>query len=311
MDALEQTLLYGFVGTVGFQLACFAIAYLLQFDKITDLAGCANFIALAVLAALLAPRPMPTRSAVAVALVCASRLELGAFLLYRVLKRGKDSRFDAVRGSCLTFLAFWIWQMLWVYIVSLSFMFLVADASRVSSGPIGAADVIGWTTFVLGFALQAAADLQKNAFRSNPANNKKVCTVGVWGYSRHPNFCGEILMWWGMFVAGLPVFRARHVGYVSVLSPLFTMFVLLAFTGIPQAEGQAAKRWYDGGESQAAYEDYFSSTPPLWLFPTSLYRRMPLMLKRLLCFELPMYKYKVPSGGLEPLESGRSESPAT
>lgn len=291
MDALQVTLLVGFGATVAFQLLCFAIAYLAQFDKITDLAGCANFVALAILAASLAPRPMTTRAAVAVALVCLSRVELAAFLFYRVLKRGKDSRFDAVRERCLTFLAFWIWQMLWVYIVSLSFLFLIADADKSSSDAIGAADVLGWITFVVGFALQVAADLQKNAFRSDPANNKKVCTVGVWGWSRHPNFCGEVLMWWGMFVAGLPVFRARPVGYVTIVSPLFTMFVLLVFTGIPQAEGPAAKRWYDGGESQAAYEDYFTSTPPLWLFPTSLYRLMPLPLKRILCFELPMYEY--------------------
>ena len=61
--------------------------------------------------------------------------------------------------------------------------------------------------------------------------------------------------------------------------------MLIFLTGIPQAEGQFAKRWYDGGESQVQYEEYFASTPPLWPFPPSLYVRLSPWLKRLLCFE--------------------------
>ena len=68
-------------------------------------------------------------------------------------------------------------------------------------------------------------------------------------------------MWWGVFIAGVPVFLEDTIGYVTVASPLFTMFVLIAFTGIPQAEGPNAKRWYDGGEAQLRYEAYFESTP--------------------------------------------------
>ena len=72
----------------------------------------------------------------------------------------------------------------------------------------------------------------------------------------------------------------------------FTEGEKIGFTGIPQAEGKASARWYDGGESEAQYVEYFRSTPPLMMCPPALYRAMPLALKRLLCFEFPCYEYK-------------------
>ena len=99
-------------------------------------------------------------------------------------------------------------------------------------------------------------------------------------------------MWSAIFVAGIPIYLASNPeGWATCVSPLFTFFILTCFSGIPTAEGKASARWYDGGEAQARYEEYFDSTPPLWPFPPSLYRRMPTVLKRLLCFELKMYAY--------------------
>ena len=109
------------------------------------------------------------------------------------------------------------------------------------------------------------------------------------------SFAGEILIWWGVYLAAVPVFLSSpgsYAGFATVVSPVFTMFVLLGFTGIPQAEGKASARWYDGGESEAQYAEYFRSTPPLMMCPPALYRAMPLALKRLLCFEFPCYEYK-------------------
>mmetsp|Transcript_11629 Transcript_11629/g.26879 ORF Transcript_11629/g.26879 Transcript_11629/m.26879 type:complete len:313 (-) Transcript_11629:243-1181(-) len=285
--------------TVVMQLTCFLIAFVCKFDKITDLAGCANFIVLAIGTLFLGPRPFDYRAVVLTSLVCASRLQLGAYLLYRVLKRGRDSRFDEVRSKFFVFLAFWVFQILWVYVTSLAVMYVNAaggDAER----ELTAADISGWIIFVLGFTLQVVSDMTKQSFRSDPANAKRVCDVGPWRYSRHPNFCGEVLMWWGVYIAGIPVFIRSPSGWATICSPLFTMYILTCFSGIPTSEGQASKRWYDGGEAQQRFEAYFDSTPPLWLFPPSLYRRFPLCLKRVLCFDLPMYEYK--SEVSEPLD---------
>jgi steroid 5-alpha reductase family enzyme len=278
--------------TVAMQCLFFAIAFLCAFDKVTDLAGSANFIVLALLTIFLAPSEFTTRQIVLTSLVCVTRLELGAYLLYRVLKRGKDSRFDELRANCLKFFGFWVFQMLWVYLVSAPLIYV--NASDVDP-PLGPADYVGWAMVAVGFVFQVAADMQKNSFRSDPANAKKVCRVGVWYYSRHPNFAGEILLWWGVYLGACPVFidgAGTYAGFATVVSPLFTMWVLLGLTGIPLAEGSNSNRWYDGGEAQREYELYFDSTPPLWPFPPFVYRRMPLLLKRLLCFELPSYAYR-------------------
>jgi len=288
--------------TVGLQLACFAVAAALQFDKITDLAGSLNFVVLAVLTLLLA-EDIGARQIVVSCLVAVSRTELAAFLLYRVLQRGKDARFDTVRERPLVFLIFWVWQMLWVFVVSSSVIF-INSAGHLASPTLSAADYVGWALFGLGFAVQVVADVQKYLFRADQANRRRVCDRGLWRFSRHPNFCGEVLLWIGVYVAGAPVFRAAPVGWWTVASPLFTLAVLTLFTGIPQAEGQNAVRWYDGGEAQAQYEVYFERTPPLWLLPPQLYRLLPRRAKLLLCCELPLYAYRPSS---EPV-GGRSAS---
>uniref|UniRef100_A0A7S4B4B3 Steroid 5-alpha reductase C-terminal domain-containing protein n=1 Tax=Chrysotila carterae TaxID=13221 RepID=A0A7S4B4B3_CHRCT len=299
--------LIAFGATCAMQLSCFVIAYLCKFDKITDLAGSANFVLVAVMTLLLAPeQPPTTRQIVVTCLVSACRVQLALWLFYRVLKRGKDDRFDEVRGNFFYFLAFWIWQILWVYVVSVSVIFINSSSD---DPPLGAWDYIGWITFAVGWVLQVAADLQKLRFRSDPANKRRVCTTGVWRLSRHPNYCGEVLIWWGIFIAGIPLYVKDPVGFSTIVSPLFTMGVLLALTGIPQAEGQAAKRWFDGGDMQRQFEDYFASTPPLWLCPPAIYRQLPLALKRVLCFELPMYEYKPSLADDGPPEATRNAKP--
>ena len=102
-----QALAFGVCGatTVVVQVAFFLVAFTLGIDKVTDLAGCANFILLALLTLLVEPENNTTRQLVTTALVCASRLQLGAYLFYRVLKRGHDARFDELRARCLPFLA--------------------------------------------------------------------------------------------------------------------------------------------------------------------------------------------------------------
>ena len=140
--------------TIAMQLFCFLIAYSMRFDKITDLAGSSNFIVLAVVSLYLAPQPPTTRAIVATLLVCLARFELAAFLLWRVLIRGKDNRFDAIRDNCMYFLLFWVWQIIWVYAVCVTVIFINAESYRVRGVPLGGADYIGWALFLLGFVLQ-------------------------------------------------------------------------------------------------------------------------------------------------------------
>ena len=106
------------------------------------------------------------------------------------------------------------------------------------------------------------------------------------------DFFGEIAMWWGIWLSGCSVFRHSGPGYATVISPLFTMWAILLLSGIPTAEGENAKRWFDGGEGQENYEQYFASTSPLIPLPPTCYRLVPICVKRIFCFELPSYEYR-------------------
>jgi len=280
------------VCTVAMQLACFFVAYLCQFDMITDLSGSANFVFIAIMTLLLGG-PLEDRGKVVTLTVVLSRCELGAFLLYRVCKRGKDARFDEVRFSCVRFFIFWVFQMMWVFLVSVPV--ILVNSSRAAEEPLGPWDALGLLLSVSGWAIQVCADLQKYRFRSNPLNSEKFCSVGLWRYSRHPNFLGEIMLWWGVFSMAVPVLRELGGwAWLAICSPLFTMFILLYLTGLPFAEGEGLTKIYRaGGGSQ--WEDYARTTPPLWLLPPGVYARIPPLAKWMCCCEFHFLRYKSPS----------------
>jgi len=183
----ENLLAITLLVTIGFQLSCFFIAYTCQFDKITDLAGTSNFLLVAVMT-LLISQTYFSRQIVVTALVCVWALRLGGFLLYRVIRRENDARFDEFRANFFKFLGFWIFQILWVWIVSLAVIFLNAASEDVS---LNAGDYIGWTIWLIGFLLSSIADFSKDAFSSRMHKSSPFIRDGVWSISRHPNYAGK------------------------------------------------------------------------------------------------------------------------
>ena len=290
-----HALLLTFIVTCALQLSCFVIAYALAFDKITDLAGSLNFILLALLSLLLPAQPPSPRAIAITALVCVARAELAAYLLYRVLRRGKDARFDAIRESFVPFLVFWVFQILWVWVVCLPVVFVNTDGA----GPAwGASDSAGVALFALGFLLQVVADAQKDAFRADPANNSRWCAAGVWAWSRHPNFFGEICMWWGAWVLASAQLGARAWAWPgTLLSPAFTMLILLAGSGIPSAEGNNQRRWMRTPEQAAAFAAYRARTSPLVPLPPACFAATPRLLKRWALCEWKMYEVSEEGAG--------------
>lgn len=288
----EQNLAVCALGTVAFQLACFGVAFACRFDLITDLAGSANFVFVA-LATLLLGGELLDRRTIITSMVVLSRCELGAFLLYRVCKRAKDARFDQMRDSCGAFLVFWIFQMLWVFLCSVPV--IIVNGSEFSAAPLGLWDALGMCLFVAGWPIQVCADLQKYRFRSDSRNSDKFCDVGVWRYSRHPNFLGEILLWWGVFSLAVPVLRELGGCYwLALCSPLFTMFILLFVSGLPFAEGAALAKVYKAGRGHQ-WEEYARTTPPVWLLPLGLYARVPAVARRFLCCEFHFLRFRLAS----------------
>ena len=229
------------------------------------------------------------RQIIMTSLLVVARVELAAYLFSRVLRRGHDSRFDEMRSHFISFLGFWILQMIWAFTTSLPVMFVNGDPAN---PPLNGWDGVGIALFVIGFACQVAADVQKDAWRRNPANAHAVCSVGLWGYSRHPNFFGEITMWTGSFLQGIPVYEASAVswGWVCVLSPLVTMWLLLLVSGIPTSEGPLQERYCRTEQDKAAYLAYRNRTSPVIPLPPALYAGLPLWVKRWCLCELSMYE---------------------
>ncbi|KAF4373577.1 hypothetical protein F8388_025271 [Cannabis sativa] len=173
--------------TVGYQLLFFIVTALLKIDKVTDFAGSTNFIILAVLT-LVVKGSWHFRQVVLSCLVVVWGLRLGLFLLLRILQWGEDRRFDEMRQNLGKLAVFWIFQAVWVWTVSLP-VTVVNASNREPS--FEAADIIGWIIWLIGFLIEASADQQKLQFKNAPENRGKWCNVGLWKYTRHPNYFGE------------------------------------------------------------------------------------------------------------------------
>lgn len=185
--------------TIAYQLFFFAIAFTLQFDKLTDFAGGTNFVLVAILTLALNSTPT-TRQLVASLFLAAWGLRLSGFLLFRILKTGTDSRFDDKRDHFFRFLGFWVFQMLWVWICSLPVTVLNSPAVQAFPQPAfgTAGDVAGVVLYVVGLVMETVSDAQRYRFRARN-DRAAVCDEGLFYLSRHPNYFGEIVVQFGPY----------------------------------------------------------------------------------------------------------------
>ncbi|KAI0642565.1 hypothetical protein C8Q79DRAFT_982712 [Trametes meyenii] len=314
--------------TMAYQLSGFAIAWTFQFDKITDFTGGSNFFLLALLTLLLGQEFSP-RNVVASVFLMVWAVRIAGFLLFRVLKTGKDDRFDDIRSHFFKFFGFWIGQILWVWVVSLPVTVLNSPAVTHRGQPAfgTASDILGIIIWVIGWVIESLADAQKFRYKQSPHSPKdKPIDVGLWAWSRHPPYFGEILCWWGIWTLSVaPSLHgdgdsgARSAQLGALVSPLFTMILLLFGSGVPTAEKPAAERYYKmsypgpiSSETEsdvprpvnaawANYQAYRAQTSLLVPMPPTVYRALPGWLKKTVLLDLPMYEW---TPGQEKIESG-------
>ena len=167
---------------------------------------------------------------------------------------GGDRRFDSIKTRFMPFLRTWTLQGFWV--VSTACCALAAITSATSK-PLGAWAAAGFALWLLGFVLEVVADEQKRRFRLQPQNRGAFMRSGVWAYSQHPNYFGEIVLWVGVALIALPVLQGLQYG--TLLSPLFVALLLTRVSGIPLLDRTAKKRWGD----DAAWQVYRANTPLL------------------------------------------------
>jgi steroid 5-alpha reductase family enzyme len=270
--------------TIAYQLLFFIITALLKFDKVTDFAGSTNFVIIAILTLVL-KGSWHFRQVILTLFVVLWGLRLAFFLLLRILQWGEDRRFDQMRNNLAKLAVFWIFQAVWVWAVSLP----VTVVNATDSNPfLQAVDLIGWLMWAVGFMIEGAADQQKLSFKKSPENRGKWCDAGLWKYTRHPNYFGEILLWWGIFVASTPILNKAE--WLVIIGPIFLTLLLLFISGIPLLEESADKKFgnVDG------YRVYKQRTSPLIPLPPPIYGKLPAWFKSVFLLEFPLYSRNFP-----------------
>ena len=235
------------------QWAAFVPAFLLQTERFFDLTGSLTYIAVTVVAVLLSSE-VSARSVLLLAMVVVWAVRLGSYLFLRIRRAGADSRFAEIKPSFPRFLNTWTLQGLWVTLTLSAALVAITSTERVSLGTVTAIGIVVW---VVGMALESTADAQKSRFRADPANQGRFIRSGLWSWSRHPNYFGEILLWIGVAIVALPVLRGWQ--WVTLISPVFVFLLLTRVSGVPLLEKSADKRW--GGETE--YEAYKARTSVL------------------------------------------------
>ncbi len=250
--------LFALCGAVAFAVnwVAFVPAYRLQTERYYDLTGSLTYLTLLVLG--LALGGADPRALLLALLVGAWALRLGTFLFARITRDGSDGRFDAIKPRFGRFLMTWTLQGLWVF---LTLSCALAAITTAEPRPLGAFAGLGALVWLAGFAIEVTADRQKQAFRADPANRDRFITTGLWAWSRHPNYFGEILLWAGIALVALPALRGWQ--FATLVSPVFVFVLLTRISGIPMLEARAKKKW----GSDETFRAYKARTPALWLRP--------------------------------------------
>lgn len=235
----------------------FAPSFLRQTERFFDLTGSLTYVSV-VGTALVTAGHVSGRSILIAGLILTWALRLGSFLFRRISRDGGDGRFDALKTRFLRFLMVWTLQGLWVYLTAAC---ALAAMTSTSNPRLGGFAIVGVVLWLAGFAIEVLADTQKSRFRSDPANRERFIASGLWAWSRHPNYFGEILLWLGIAILAFPALSGWQ--YATLISPLFVYVLLTRISGIPLLERRAEKRW--GGDE--AYRAYRDRTPALLLRP--------------------------------------------
>jgi steroid 5-alpha reductase family enzyme len=184
------------------------------------------------------------------AMTCIWAMRISVHLLRRNRGKPEDARYAKWReqwGDTV------VWRSyLQVFMLQGLFMLIIAlpiIVVNTSTDPgLTRFDFVGFLIWLLGIGMEALADYQLNIYLSNPAHRGRIMQEGLWRYSRHPNYVGEMLIWWGMWVIAVQV----PYGLLALISPLTITLLLRFVSGVPLAEEQMKKL--------AEYADYARTT---------------------------------------------------
>lgn len=241
----------------GVNWLAFIPANILKTEKFYDLTGAITYLSVIIITSLFSG-PLDLRAMIVGAFVIIWALRLGSFLFMRIHADGKDIRFDEIKVNPMRFLIAWTLQGTWVFLTSASALAIITSSSRLQLDIFA---YVGMAVWASGFAIEVIADRQKKQFRSNPNNKGKFINLGLWSWSRHPNYFGEITLWTGITIMSLPLLSGLQ--WVTLISPIFVILLLTKISGIPTLQRTAKKRWGDDKD----YQEYVKNTSLLIPMP--------------------------------------------
>ncbi|KAJ8328393.1 hypothetical protein BDV3_005643 [Batrachochytrium dendrobatidis] len=262
-QALVTALIVDFV----LQFVAYALSAVFATEKLFDLSGALTFIACTLITMLLrynhgSIASLGFRQILVGVCILLWTCRLGFYLYRRVLKI-EDKRFEQYKASPVAFTIPFFMQFIWIYLTAFPVLVILANHTN-TQNYFEWTDAVGAVIWLAGFLIEIIADETKSAFKSTHPDD--FISTGIWAYSRYANYFGEITLWVGMFIMCCGGF-VEYWQWVTIISPLFIMFLILCVSGVPISEKSAIKRY---GHRQD-YQDYVARTSKIipW-FPRNI-----------------------------------------
>ena len=232
-------------------------AYIFQTEKFYDLTGSVTYLSVVWFVFLSTYQSISLNfgNLILVLLISIWTIRLGLFLFMRIHKAGEDKRFRTIKTSASQFFMTFTISGLWVTLCSMCALVAISSPEGLV---MNALTYVGIILFIIGFGIEIVADNQKTAFRSIEANKDSFITSGLWSKSRHPNYFGEVLLWFAIAVISFSSLEGLQL--ITLISPVFTYILLVYVSGVRMLEDMNDKKWADNEQ----YKSYKKNTPMLF-----------------------------------------------
>jgi steroid 5-alpha reductase family enzyme len=238
-----------------YMIIWFIVAHASKRNDVADVAWGGGFIVAAASSLVVSGGPT-ARAVLVMLLVLMWGLRLSLHIGLRNRGRHEDSRYRKWReewGNHVVIRSFFqVFILQGVLLLLISIPVIVTITAK--GGQLGPLDLIGALVWATGFLFEAVGDYQLLLFKKDPANRGRIMQYGLWKYTRHPNYFGEVSLWWGIYFIALCV----PGGWITIIGPVTITFLILGVSGIPMLE-----KHYEGNKEFEEYKKRTSAFFPM------------------------------------------------